>query len=112
MQKTSSFRQGDILIIRITEIPKQAKPMKKREGSLILAEGETVGHCHEITEKTAKGFLVGDAIYLDLKKKTELFHPDHNDPKNNKIPQILEIGKYRVIRQSEYRRKELKKVID
>lgn len=108
------YRQGDILIIRIDKIPNGARPMKKRNGSLILAEGEIVGHCHEIKEPTAKGWLLGDAMYLDLKKKTEtdVFHPDHNDPTKNKIPQILKPGQYQVIRQVEYRRKEIVRVED
>jgi hypothetical protein len=105
-------RQGDILIIAVTKIPAKAITMKRRAGSLILAEGEIAGHCHEITEKSAKGFLVGDLMYLDLEKKTELFHPDHNDPKDNKIPQVLPPGKYQVIRQVEYRRKEIVRVQD
>lgn len=117
MKNTSiqTWRQGDILLVRVNEIPEGCKPMEKRNGSLVLAEGEQVNHFHEVLDESATGWLKGDDMYVDIAKKAKgpnLFHPDHNDPKKNKIPQILEKGKYMVIRQVEYRRQELKRVVD
>lgn len=105
------IRQGDILIISVKEIPKDAKPKKRDNGRLILAYGEITGHSHAIEDSEAKGFLTGDSMYLDLEKKTKAWHEDHN-PKDKNQPLIIPRGKYKVINQMEYRRKELVKTRD
>jgi len=115
MKNIITYRQGDILLVRINKIPDGCKPMKKRNGSLVLSEGEQTNHFHEVVDESAIGWLKGDEMYIDIAKKAKkpnLFHPDHNNPYDNKIPQILDKGKYQVIRQVEYRRQELKRVID
>jgi len=43
-----SYRQGDVLLIKVDKIPKEAKPRK----SNIIVEGEATGHAHRIVNGT------------------------------------------------------------
>lgn len=105
------IRQGDVLIISVSELPKDAKPMKRDKGRIIMAYGEVTGHAHAIEDAHAKAFLAGDAMYLDLEKKTKAWHEDHN-PKDKNMPLEIPAGKYRVINQYEYRRQEIVRTAD
>jgi len=109
--KNIIIRQGDVLIVKVDSIPKDVTPHKRDGGRIILAYGETSGHAHAIEDNHAKSWLHGKDIYLDLEKKTKLWHEDHNPKKDNK-PAILEPGIYRVIHQSEFRRKAIVRVAD
>lgn len=42
------YRQGDVLLVRVNEIPGDAKPVKRENGRLVLAYGEVTGHHHSI----------------------------------------------------------------
>jgi hypothetical protein len=49
MTKLKSWRQGDVLIIAIDDIPETAKPVQPEPNRPpILAYGETTGHAHGI----------------------------------------------------------------
>lgn len=106
MKTKNIYRQGDVLIIRVNSIPSDAKPAKRDQGRIILAYGEVTGHSHAIEDIHVKAFLSGDLLYLDLEKKAKVWHEDHN-PKDKNLPMELPSGKYRVINQMEFRRKEL-----
>ena len=43
-----TYRQGDVLIRQVNEIPSQAK-VKKNVGRIVLAYGEVTGHAHAIS---------------------------------------------------------------
>jgi len=43
-----SYRQGDVLLVKVNKIPKEAKPRK----SNIVVEGEASGHAHRIVNGT------------------------------------------------------------
>lgn len=45
--KQTIVRQGDVLLIKVTELPAEAKDITP-EGDVILAYGEQTGHCHRI----------------------------------------------------------------
>jgi hypothetical protein len=42
--------QGDLMIVRINELPKESKPVKAEKGFYIVAHSET-GHNHVIAER-------------------------------------------------------------
>lgn len=42
------IQQGDVLIKAINEIPIGVKEVSKKNGSIVLAEGESTGHSHRI----------------------------------------------------------------
>jgi hypothetical protein len=42
------IRQGDIMLVPISETPLGAKPVEAENGRLILARGEATGHHHSV----------------------------------------------------------------
>lgn len=44
------YRQGDVLIMRVTALPDHAQPVNRRNGRVVLAEGEATGHAHAIAD--------------------------------------------------------------
>jgi hypothetical protein len=100
-----TFRHGDVLIMRVDKLPKDSAPAKRDKGRIILAYGEVTNHSHAISEKTAKGFLSGNDLYLDLESRAEIKHEEH-------ATIVLGPGTYRVIHQVEYRRKEIVRTAD
>ncbi|OGW69649.1 MAG: hypothetical protein A2036_01710 [Omnitrophica bacterium GWA2_50_21] len=87
----SMWRQGDLLIVKVKDIPKKA--VKKTNG--ILAEGEVTGHMHELD--SGEVYAVGETLYFRVSEseQTVLNHPDHGSI-------TFEPGEYKVIRQREY----------
>jgi hypothetical protein len=97
------FRQGDILLLPITEsaVPRtvDALPTKPRDarGRLVLALGEATGHAHAI-EGEATLYVAPDPMligHLRLAEDTRIVHEEH-------AAIALPKGWYRVIRQREY----------
>lgn len=108
------YRHGDILLIRIEELPK-SKKFKTKKGKVIL-EGEVTGHAHrlkgnaKILEKAERiinpsptGSLPVRNIpmrsqiigYAVVKEPTELIHEEHNTI-------TIPAGIYEIRRQREY----------
>ena len=84
------YRQGDVLLIPIKELPKGLKEKDK-----ILAYGEATGHKHQFIEATAKVFDNGTGQqYVMLKQKSVLQHEEHS---SITIPK----GEYKVVLQRE-----------
>jgi len=83
-------RQGDLLIKRITDLPKGLKIRK----SLVILRGESTGHKHQLTKGSVLDGKNG-LIYLLLSKSAQITHDEHK-------PINLKAGKYIVIRQREY----------
>lgn len=120
-KKTTQFRQGDVLIERVTELPNNLAAREKENGRVILAHGEVTGHAHEIEKpKLATLRECNDAVRLlgDLddsasmtqaalivNKDTAVVHQEHS-----RIP--LEKGDYIVRRQREYSPREIRNVAD
>lgn len=95
------WRQGDLLIIKVNEIPKDSVGRYSK----VLAEGERTGHTHlldggEIYEKEG-------TLYFSVPEGVQavLNHPEHKSIS-------FKEGKYIVIRQREYLPKELRYVRD
>ena len=82
------FRQGDILIKKIDQIPKSAT---KRNNNSIL-EGEVTGHFHRLNQGSV--YEYGPTIYLEALENATVTHDEHMT-----IP--LEKGLYEVVRQRE-----------
>ncbi len=89
------WRQGDVFIERVTEIPSQvrAHPLPH----VTLVHGELTGHSHRIADpRTATLFSAGMMFYLDVHADSAtVVHEEHG-------PIALEHGLYRVWRQREY----------
>ncbi len=89
-----TFRQGDVLLLRVDDVPSQAEP-ELRGGRIVLAEGEVTGHAHAIEEHDARAFTHEGQRYLLTKSKARLIHEEH-------APIEVPPGAYRVIIQREY----------
>jgi hypothetical protein len=99
--KTTVYRQGDVIIKRVENIPASVKEVAPEHGLVILAHGEVTGHHHSLTptqEAPCKLFQdeTGPRRYLDIPHPTVLRHQEHN-------PIELEAGTYEVVIQREYR---------
>ena len=93
------YRQGDVLLVPVSEIPESARSVSRKRSRLILAEGEATGHHHSI--------LVSDGVNLmEVPSQSELYllvaegdtlleHQEH-------ATIIVKKGTYRVIIQREY----------
>jgi len=95
------FRQGDVLLDQVAELPDDAEThlLAPAHGRIILAYGEVTGHFHavpaaagELMEVTTSGRV---DRYLRIRSRTRLTHQEHG-------PIELEPGLYRVRIQSEY----------
>ena len=105
MNKMKVYRQGDVLITPITQIPADLYKTKK----VTLALGEVTGHHHSILDGNCIGFAMQEndlAEYLDVGPSgAELTHQEHSTI-------TLPPGKYSVTRQTEYSPEALRNVAD
>lgn len=70
-------RQGDLRIEAIEKIPKDAKKL----GNMVIAEGETTGHKHQVrpVQGQVEVFELNDVKYVEVAKggMAELIHEEH-----------------------------------
>ncbi len=97
------WRQGDVLIASIEQLPGGGK---RRKGA-ILVEGEVTGHTHRLADPTsAELWEVNGVLYMKvLTETTSLIHNEHETIE-------LPYGIYRVWQQREYSPKEIRWVRD
>lgn len=95
------YRHGDLLLIKVEEVPQGAK----RTRGKILAEGEATGHAHRL-EGPGTLYLKDGQLTLRNTKPTAVVHEEHA-----RID--LPPGTYEVRRQREYQPGELpRQVVD
>jgi hypothetical protein len=101
------YRQGDVLIELVQEIPRGLKAVARENGKVVLAHGEATGHAHAIADKGCK--LLHDesgVTFLEVKQDMAMLrHEEHATVQ-------LERGKYRVTRQREYSPEAIRNVAD
>lgn len=107
--KRVQYRQGDVLLVPIDEVPAVLAPIPRENGRVILAHGEVTGHAHAIVDDRAEllgtpnveGGLISidEAAELYLlvhgDKPVELVHDEHDTI-------AVAPGAYKRIRQREY----------
>lgn len=72
------LQQGDIIIEKIDSIPGDCKTGKLKQGKVVLAEGETTGHAHRISEVAGVVFKEKDGMfYLENKEDLQVQHEEH-----------------------------------
>ena len=100
------YRQGDVLIEQVAEIPAGVKRVKPEAGRIILAHGEATGHHHSIDADAANWWKTDSGEqFVTVKEKTQVVHQEHS-------PIDLPRGKYRVTRQREYSPEAIRNVAD
>ena len=97
------WRQGDVLIDTISELPKGAV----LHSGTVLFEGEMTGHTHRIAEPgTAELWHAYGILYLKVTAPTaEIAHDEHKSIG-------LDKGIYRVWQQREYTPQAIRRVMD
>ena len=89
------YRQGDVLFIKIANIPNKAK----KADTNVIVEGEATGHAHRLMGgdlfRTELSLNRGFDLFISAGSNTRIVHEEHDAiglPK----------GEYRVVRQREY----------
>lgn len=103
--KQKLFRQGDVIIQRVREIPGELKKQEPINGRIILAHGEATGHHHSIDADAADWWKNGEEQFVTVHQLTELVHQEH-------AAIALKPGKYRFWRQVEYTPQAIRNVAD
>lgn len=100
------YRQGDVLILEVKDLPDNLVPVAPDNKRNILAYGEVTGHAHalSIKESELRETESGDKYLTVPGEKAELKHEEH-------ATILIPRGHYRIIQQVEYQ-KEFKQVID
>lgn len=111
---TKHYRQGDVLIELISDIPKTAKK-QKRSRNVILAHGEVTGHHHALETADPTDWWKGEQptsekpstleLFVSLRSGGAVTHQEHSRIE-------LPPGNYRVSRQREYSPEEIRNVQD
>lgn len=78
----SVIRQGDVLLMRVLKIPKDAVEEPAKGKKIILALGEATGHHHRFefldTSHNVKLFKTGSGVrYLEVSAPADLLHEEH-----------------------------------
>lgn len=125
---TVMFRQGDVAIIRVGDLPANPEARKRDHGRVVLAYGEVTGHAHAITDKAVVQYDAPNAteaarqLLASVGLTVEI--SEHNQPSFLDVPDgatieheehaaiALDPGKYVVLRQREYAPEALRSVAD
>ena len=104
--KPKLYRQGDVLLREVTNIPEAAQRSEPKE-RIILAYGEVTGHCHRIEELDKVDVFIGakGEMYLRVKEAVEVIHEEHSAI-------ALPAGNYLRVIQREYAPSEIRNVAD
>lgn len=103
------YRQGDVFLREVDDIPASAKRLDGQP--VVLAEGEAAGHFHQILDREGVVLLKSEdgenaRRWLSVEcASADLVHPEHG---TIRIP----LGNYEVIRQREYQPDGARNVVD
>jgi len=98
------YQQGDVYIEAIASIP-SGKKINRKNGKIVLAEGERTGHAHVIVAPKIKWIEANDKRYLDASTGFTVQHEEHGTID-------LPAGQYRVWQQREYHPSAIRTVRD
>jgi|SRR6185437_11986167 glycyl-tRNA synthetase alpha subunit len=102
------YRQGDVMIVPVGEIPDGLKKVPLDKGCVILAYGEVTGHAHAVIGDVE--FLAADMEdleqrFLRVEAEAQVVHEEHGTI-------TLPAGDYAIMRQREYAPEEIRTVAD
>ena len=102
------YRQGDVLLERVNDIPAGLTTVPRDDGRVILAYGEVTGHAHAVVGDVE--FLAADLEdleerFLRVEGEAAIVHEEHDTI-------ALPSGNYRVVRQREYTPEQIRTVAD
>ena len=92
----AQYRQGDVLLCRVSKVHSGSPVPPDAGGRLVIAEGEHSGHAHALAPERAQLFRRGRQLRLSVGADgTALSHEEHS-------PILLPQGHYLIRRQREY----------
>ena len=72
------LQQGDTLYKKVEEVPEDALVVERKNGAIVIAEGEATGHAHRIFDVDAFLFEVNGKRYLKNSKEVTVRHEEHH----------------------------------
>jgi hypothetical protein len=89
------IQQGDVIIKEVDALPKGVESVPRRNGKVVVMEGEATGHSHVIDSDKAALWVLNKSgisqIYLEVAEPVTIYHDEH---KPLPIPAgIYEIGR-------------------
>lgn len=94
--KPKMYRQGDVLLMQIDEMPGTAKEGTPDGERIVLAYGEVTGHAHAVAAELARIFVDKETRFLHVGDDgANLVHEEH-------ATIALAPGVYRIVHQREY----------
>ncbi len=108
--------QGDFIIIRVAELPKDVEVMQPENGQFVIAHSET-GHNHVMERTNVEAFVTKGStktadlyeLFLNVKAPTEIIHLRSHDTHE---ALLVPAGTYKVRRQREYTPEGFRKAAD
>lgn len=90
------IQQGDVLIKKVEMDLEGCKKVERKEGRLILAEGEATGHAHAIDDNDAHLYISKEGeMYLMVEEEVTVKHEEH-------ASQSISKGIWKIERVKEY----------
>ncbi len=87
----NQIQHGDVLLKKVTRLPKGCEQVKARNGRLVIAEGEATGHSHTIVADRAILYELKGELYVEVLEPVTIEHQEH---KALPIPEgIYQIGR-------------------
>lgn len=102
------YRQGDVMIARINEVPADLTAVPRDNGRVVLAYGEVTGHAHVVEgdcELLAADVEELEERFLRVEQEARVVHDEHDTI-------VLPPGDYRVTGQREYTPEKIVRVAD
>jgi len=91
----NQIQHGDVLIKEVGELPRGAKKLPRKNGVLLIAEGEATGHNHVITAEPATLYELNGGLYMEVTAPVTITHEEH-------LPLEIPEGVYEIGRVKEY----------
>lgn len=94
----NSYRQGDVCLIEVQNIPRDAKATKADKRGVVLMEGEQTGHHHRFKDNGDVMLLErnGGERFVRVKKPSALTHEEHDAIMftGKKFQQVFQVEDY------------------
>lgn len=84
------LQQGDVLLRKIKKLPFGIRKVERKNGAIVLAEGEATGHAHRIMDIDALFYECDGKLYLKNDKSVTVTHEEHKSIVIE--PGIYEVG--------------------
>ncbi len=91
----NQIQHGDVLLKRIDKLPKGVVEVPRKEGRIVVMEGEATGHHHVITAEPATLWEIKGDLYLEVTAPVTITHEEHKElPIPKGIYQIGRVKEY------------------